>query len=100
MLETPPTNSVTTVADSNLNIIISSKPPLRYQLTPTMIDDMVCKPDFMASFMLGLRLDAFQTARLKIFWFTPRVMDSSGFSSAKSIGLWIVSVVGCPLMED
>lgn len=65
-----------------------------------MRDDFIDRPDLGAKVLLGERLDAFQTARLKLTMWTPRVMDSSGFSSTKTRGAWIASNLRCLLIPD
>ena len=74
----------------SLNIHISTMPP-HLRITETMICDFICNPVLGAEVIMGLKLDAFQRVRLKICWGTPRVMDSSGVSSAKTIGAWIAT---------
>lgn len=78
------------VPTSKLNILTPSV-PARLKITQTLIEDTICDPVIGARFIMNLQLDAFQTARLKICWNTPRVMDTSGFSSAKTLNMWIVS---------
>ena len=84
----------------NINILMSSKPPPQFRLSPTLITDCINDPVFAATFFFKERLDEFQKVRLKIFWFTPRTMDSSGFSSAKTKNLWMVSNLRCLLFEN
>jgi hypothetical protein len=82
------------------SILVSSRPPPQYRITPTLIDDCICDPVFAAEFFFREKLDEFQKCRLKICWWTPRFMDSSGFSSAKTRSLWILSNLRCLLIGD
>jgi hypothetical protein len=70
------------------------------RVTQTMVEDFICDPCLGARVLFGEELDAFQRARLKLWWWVPRVMDSSGFSSAKTRCLWIVSNLRCLLIPD
>jgi hypothetical protein len=88
------------VEKSNLQILSSGKPPPRFRITPTLRDDCLCDPSFAAQYFFNAKPDEFQKARFKICWWTPRVMDSSGFSSSKTWNLWMISVLRCLLMED
>jgi len=36
--------------------------------------------------LLGIKLDAFQAAALRIGWWVPNVIDESGFGTGKSCG--------------
>ncbi len=84
----------------SINILMSSKPPPQYRITPTLLTDCINDPVFAAEFFFNEKLDIFQRVRLKLFWNTPRVMDSSGFSSAKTKNLWIVSNLRALLIEN
>lgn len=56
-----------------------------------MVEDFIMDPVLGVRVIMNLKLDAFQRVRLKICHWVPRVMDSSGFSSAKSIGAWAIT---------
>lgn len=73
-----------------MNILVPSIPPF-LKITQTLIEDVIANPVVGAKVIMGENLDVFQRVRLKICWNTPRVMDSSGFSSAKTKNMWIVS---------
>jgi hypothetical protein len=73
-----------------MDIYVPSTPG-HLKITQTMIEDFIIDPVLGVEVIFGYKLDAFQRVRLKICWWTPRVMDSSGFSSAKSINMWLVS---------
>lgn len=59
--------------------------PKRLQITQTMVEDFLFDPVLAARVLLGYDLDVFQRVRLKIYWFVPNVVDSSGYSSGKTI---------------
>ena len=42
-------------------------------------------PVMAAHVVMGARLDTFQKARLRFFWFTPETIDSSGVGTGKTI---------------
>jgi len=50
--------------------------------------------------LLGVRLDAFQAARLRYYWWVPNVMDESGFSSGKTIVDWCFVCLRAILIPD
>lgn len=84
---------------ASVNILTPSVPK-RHKITDTMIEDFLIDPVLGVTVLFGEKLDAFQGCRLKICWWVPRVMDSSGFSSAKTKNVWMVSNLRCLLMSD
>jgi hypothetical protein len=84
---------------SDLNILMSSSPK-HLKVTQAMVEDFIWNPVLGAEVLLNEKLDEYQKARLKLCWHVPRVMDSSGFSSAKTKNVWILSVLRCLLMSD
>jgi hypothetical protein len=62
--------------------------PKRLRITPGMVDDFLWDPVLAARFFLGVRFDWFQRVRLKMMWFVPFMIDSSGFTSGKTITNW------------
>jgi len=85
--------------EKNLNILIPAV-PRHLRLSQDMIEDFLINPVLAAETIFRVKLDEFQKARLKLCWWTPRVMDSSGLSSAKTFGMWIVSNLRCILMSN
>ena len=83
----------------SVNILVPSTPK-RLQITETMICDFIIDPVLGVEVIFKEKLDAFQRARLKICWWTPRVMDSSGFSSTKTRGMWWVSTLRALLLPN
>ena len=48
------------------------------------------KPQTTRHRILGiLNGDGFQACRLRLLWWTPNVIDSSGFGTGKSLGIWV-----------
>jgi hypothetical protein len=82
-----------------MDILVPSV-PARLKITQTLIEDVICNPVIGARHIMNLNLDVFQRVRLKICWNTPRVMDTSGFSSAKSFNMWIVSNLRALLFRE
>lgn len=74
--------------------------PRHLKITQTMIDDFMIDPVLGIQIIFGAKLDHFQRCRAKICWWTPRVMDSSGFSSAKTISMWFISNLRCILIPN
>jgi hypothetical protein len=82
-----------------MNILVPSC-PARLTITQTMVEDFIINPCLGAKIIMGEDQDAFQRARLKICWWTPFVIDSSGFSSAKSRNMVLVSVLRSLLLPE
>lgn len=74
--------------------------PKHLKLTESMIRDFTCRPDLCAKVVFGEVMDAFQSARLKDYVWTPRCMDSSGFSSAKSRTFFLAFNIRCILIGN
>lgn len=53
------------------------------------MEDLLFNPTLAAELLLGFKLDTFQSCRLKTFWWTPYVIDSSGFSTGKTAINWV-----------
>lgn len=56
-------------------------------------------PTFMAKALLGMEFDDFQSARLKLDWWFPVTLDSSGTMSGKSRGAFALLCGRCMLLE-
>lgn len=82
-----------------LNIIISSTPP-HYKVTGMMIDDFMIDPVMGIKVIMGIELDAFQASRERTYWFIPNVIDSSGFSTGKSLTLFLNQNLRALLIGD
>lgn len=50
--------------------------------------------------LTGVVLDEYQAARLRYYWFVPNVIDSSGFSSAKTFCFWAFIQLRCILIPN
>lgn len=81
------------------NVLISTSPK-HLRITETMICDFLFNPVLGAEILLNQKLDEFQKVALKICWWVPRVMDSSGFSSSKTKRMTVLSVLRCLLLSD
>ena len=80
---------MTALADKHITVSAGVARVARHlQITPTMVDDFLVDPVLGAYVILGLKLDVFQQARLRMMWWTPNVIDSSGFGTGKSLGVW------------
>lgn len=85
--------------NAGLNILTPAVPK-RWQITEGMLQDFIEDPVLGVKVMFGEDMDIFQRVRMKIFWTVPRVIDSSGLSSAKTKCLWWVSNLRCLLISD
>ena len=65
-----------------------------------MIDDFMIDPVMGAYIIMGVKLDAFQQVRLRTYWRFPEVIDSSGFSTAKTFVGWVFLNMRCVLIGD
>jgi hypothetical protein len=54
-----------------------------------LIVEFLSDPVMAARILMGAELDVFQAVRLRIMWFCPEVIDSSGVSTAKSEVIFI-----------
>jgi hypothetical protein len=80
-----------------LNILVPAV-PARLTITEMMIEDFVWNPVLAFRYFYGIELDAFQRVRLKLMWFVPELIDSSGFSSGKTLVNWGYVNLRCLLM--
>lgn len=80
-----------------MNILVSTAPPAHLRITETMICDFLINPVLGIRVLFGYDLDAYQRVRAKTIWWTPRVMDSSGFSSLKTQVAWMIFNLRCLL---
>lgn len=85
---------------SLLNVFAPTSVPKHYRISEQMVEDFVHDPVMGAELLFGEKLDVFQRVRLKLYWHVPRVMDSSGFSSAKTHCMWVVSNLRALLISD
>ena len=87
----------------NKDITVSSgltRVPAHLRITPQMWEDFLCDPVLAASVIMGIRLDAFQAARLRFMWWTQNVIDSSGVGSGKTISDFVFLSLRVILLPD
>jgi hypothetical protein len=82
-----------------VNIHVPSLPK-KWVLTQTMIEDFWIDPVLGARVLMGEEMDEFQKARARIYWWVPRVMDSSGFSSFKTRTAFVVQNLRLLIMPE
>ena len=82
-----------------MNIITPSL-PARLRITQDQWTELLTDPVMAAEILLGIKLDIFQACRLRIYWWYPEVIDSSGFSSGKTIVDWVFTVLRAILLPD
>ncbi len=83
----------------SVNIHLPST-PRHLKITPTMVDDFLVDPVLGVYVIFGCKLDVFQQVRLRILWWTPNVIDSSGFGTGKSLTLWLFMNLRCVIIGD
>ena len=69
-------------------------------ITEVEWEQLLFDPVLAASVLFGIELDAFQANRLQYFWWVQNVIDSSGFSSGKTIVDWVFANLRCLLLPD
>lgn len=74
--------------------------PNGLQLPASLWMRLVCDPVLAAKVLLGYDLDIFQRARLRAYWWTPFLIDSSGYSTGKTIVTWIYCVLRALLIPN
>ncbi|HEV2330563.1 MAG TPA: hypothetical protein VGY56_17420 [Verrucomicrobiae bacterium] len=82
-----------------MNIIVSSTPK-HLKVTPIMVDDFLIDPVLGVSIIFKMKLDAFQAARLRTYWWVPDVIDSSGFGTGKSLVFWLFMNLRATIIGD
>lgn len=82
----------------SVNIHVPSVPGV-LRITQTMWEDLILDPVKAASVIMGYELDVYQRCRLRYYWWVMEVIDSSGFSSGKTIVDWIFLNLRCVLLE-
>ncbi len=73
--------------------------PRRLAISSSLIDEFLLDPVMGIYVVFNEVLDEFQKVRARLSWFTPRLMDSSGLSSAKTLNLFLTFNLRCVLME-
>lgn len=69
-----------------MDILVSTGPPGHLRVTQSMVEDCVWNPLIPAKFIFpDFQMDHFQRARMKMYWWVPWTMDSSGTSSGKTL---------------
>lgn len=86
-------------ARSGPDIFVNNDPKGNLKITQTMIEDFLLNPTLGIYCIFGEELDVFQSVRAKLSWYCPRVIDSSGLSSGKSLNMFWTFNLRCILME-
>jgi hypothetical protein len=74
--------------------------PKRLRVTETMVCDFLVDPVMGVKVIFGAELDVFQQVRLRAYWWVPDVIDSSGFSTAKTLCFWLFLNLRCIIIPD
>ena len=70
------------------------------QLRDSVLAELLTDPVMAAYVLMGWELDTFQQARLRMFWFVPNVIDSSGVSTAKTLVGFVYVNLRCLLLSE
>ena len=76
------------------------KQPEGLRVSHDMWVAMLCDPVMAAFVIFGVRLDAFQAARLRKYWWGLIGMDNSGVGSGKTIVIFLFVGLRCILLPD
>lgn len=66
----------------------------------TILRKLLSDPVMAAKVLLGWDLDDFQAAALRIDWWVPETIDSSGISTGKTLRVFILVCLRCLLIPD
>jgi len=80
--------------------IITPQIPKPLRITSQMWEDFLSDPVLAAWVLFRVKLDAFQAARLRYYWWVQVVMDSSGVGSGKTIVDFLFLNLRCILLPD
>jgi len=65
-----------------------------------MMVELMCDPVMAAKVLMGWELDDFQAAALRMDWWFPNTIDSSGVSTGKTLRIFILACLRCMLLPD
>lgn len=82
-----------------MNILVPEVPPA-LRITQGMWEDLLCDPVLAVRVLFGVKLDAFQACRLRFYWWTQSVFDSSGVGSGKTICDFLFLCLRCVLIPN
>lgn len=83
-----------------LNLHVNST-PRHLQITQGMMEDFLIDPVLGARVLLSRNLDVFQKVRLRLCWWVPNVLDSSGFGTGKDfVDMWVFMNLRCLLIPN
>lgn len=74
--------------------------PRHLRIPESVLEELVWDPVMAVWVFFKIRLDAFQSARLRLMWFSSDVEDSSGFSTGKTFVNWAVCQLRAILISD
>ena len=74
--------------------------PRHLKVTPTMVDDFTIDPCLGAYVIMRVKFDVAQMVRLRLYWWTPDVIDSSGLGTGKSLVFFVWSALRCVIIGD
>jgi hypothetical protein len=63
----------------------------KIELQHEVLDDLMLDPVFAAEALMGLKLDTFQQAALKLDWYFPMTIDSSGTGTGKTLRMFALA---------
>lgn len=70
------------------------------QFPAVILRKLLCDPVMAAEVLMGWKLDAFQAAALRLDWWFPETIDSSGVSTGKTLRIFILVNLRAMLLPD
>src|SRR5690349_7210037 len=70
------------------------------QVEEQLLVDLLTDPVMAAKVLMGWELDDFQAAALRMDWWYPNTIDSSGVSTGKTLRIFILVCLRCMLIPD
>src|SRR5271157_4279158 len=61
------------------------------RITSSMVEDFLIDPVMGLYVIMGVKLDVFQQYAVRVKWWVPNVIDSSGFGTGKSFRVFLVT---------
>ena len=89
---------MSSLTPSSLKAELQPRPPRELRVTSAEWEALLCDPVMAARVFFGGRLDAFQACRLRYYWWTQSVIDSSGVGSGKTIVDFLFLCLRCLLI--
>jgi hypothetical protein len=70
------------------------------EFSSSVLKKLLCDPVMAAEVLMGWKLDVFQAAALRIDWWFPETIDSSGVSTGKTLRIFLLVNLRAMLLPD